>query len=114
MSNLFDNIQRGAWGIVTNTMGYDASWLPADGSAEQALTARVLFKEPTKGYELGGIDYTPMTFIMEYQRPDFAALFDAVASGYSETVTVDGQAYYVRHVAAIDDGKNYRAVLQKT
>jgi hypothetical protein len=111
MTNLFDNIQRAAWGIVSNNMGYDASWQPVDGSDVQ--TARVLLKEPTAEYELGGIDYTPMTFIMEYQRPDFAAMFDSVAGGIIETVTVDGQAYYVRHVSAINDGKTYKAVLQR-
>jgi len=111
MSNLFDIVQRAAWGVVTNTMGYDATWQPADGSDEQ--TARVLLKEPTKEYELSGVDYTPHTFIMEYQRPDLAELFNSVAQGIIEQVTVDGAAYYVRHIAAIDDGKNYRAVLQK-
>lgn len=109
--NGFDSIQRVTWNIVANTMGYDATWSPADGSDAQA--ARVLLKEPTKEYELAGVNYTPLTFIAEYFQPDWAGLYDSVAGGASETVTINGVQYYVQHITAINDGRNYRAVLQR-
>lgn len=111
MSNLFDNVQRAAWGVVTTVMGYDATWQPADGSDLQ--TARVGYREPTKEYELAGIDYTPRTYLMEYQRPDFAGLFESVEAGDTEAVTIDGSSYLIRHIEVIDDGKNFRAVIQR-
>ena len=109
--NAFDAIQRGTWEIVARTMGYDGTWSPADGSSAQP--ARVLLKEPTKEYELGGVNYTPLTFIAEYFQPDWAGLYESVSAGGAETVTINSVDYYVAHVTAINDGKNYRAVLQR-
>lgn len=111
MANLFDSIQKAAFGIVSDSFGYDASWQPSDGSDYQ--TARVLFKEPTKQYELGDVEYTPYTYIAEYHKPAFDGLFDAVASGRSETVVINQIEYYVRKVDAIWDGNTFRAILAK-
>lgn len=111
MPNLFDNIQKAAFGIVTTTMGYDASWSPSVGSEMQE--ARVLLKEPTREEELLGIDYSPVVWITEWHYPDFAGLFEATRNGKVERITIGADTYRVRAVTTIYDGKTYKAVLQK-
>lgn len=111
MSNLFDSIQKAAFGIVTETFGYEASWQPSDGSAYQ--TAKVLLKEPTKAHELAGIEYTPYTYIIEYHKPAFEGLFQLVAANSLETIQINQIDYYVRKVDAIWDGNTFRAILEK-
>lgn len=109
--SLFDSIQKAAFGIVTNTFGEDAAWQPFDGSDYQ--TAKVLFKEPTKQHELGDIEYTPYTYIMEYHKPNFEGLFESVAKNNSEHISINQIDYYVRKVDAIWDGQTFRAILEK-
>jgi len=111
MGNLFDSIQKAAFGVVTDTFGYDATWQPSDGSDYQ--TGKCLFKEPTKQHELGDVEYTPYTYLAEYHKPAFDGLFEAVASGKDETITINQIDYYVRKVDAIWDGQSFRAILSK-
>ncbi len=111
MANLFDDIQKAAFGIVTDTFGQDATWQPSDGSDYQA--GKVLLKEPTKEHELAGVEYTPQTFVAEYHKPAFDGLYDAVAYGRSEKVEINQIEYFVRKVDAIWDGQTFRAILEK-
>lgn len=111
MRNLFDRIQRAAFKVVTNTFGYCATWQPSDGSKYQ--TAEVLKKEPTKEYELAGIDYTPQTWIAEYHKPHFPGLFESVAAGNNEKITIKNDEFYVRKVDPIWDGQSYKMVLEQ-
>lgn len=112
MSNLFDGLQKMMFNVVTNTMGYNATWQPAMGGT--AKTGRVLLKEPTGRYEVvDGVEYTPFNYMMEYQKGVFDGLIDAIRDSYDETVNINGIAYYVRKVEAVYDGKTYRALLEK-
>ena len=111
MSNLFDNIQKAAFGTVADTFGYDAVWVPSDLSGSQ--TARVLLKEPTKQEELGDVDYSPYTYIAEYHSPNFEGLKELVDNNETEKLTINNIEYYVRKVDALWDGKTFRAILQK-
>lgn len=111
MSNLFDNIQKAVFSTASDTFGYDAAWQPSDGSNIQ--TARVLLKEPTKEAELGGIEYSPFTYIAEFHQPALVGLKDAVDNNLSEKLTINNIEYYVRKVDAIWDGQTFRAILEK-
>ena len=73
------------WGLVTAEVILDAP-------DEQIIDGRVLSRE----------------YAITYESADLAGL----AGGAS--VTVDGTAYTVREVTALDDGKIMRATLRKT
>jgi hypothetical protein len=50
---------------------------------------------------------------MEYRAGVFEGLFEAAREKTTETVTIGGVEFYVRHVEAVYDGKTYRAELEK-
>jgi hypothetical protein len=108
--NLFDNIQRQMFNTVSNVYGYDAIWNKSTGGT---VTGRILLKEPTKEYDLNGVPFTPFNSIMEYQTGVFEGLFEAARKKTTETVTIGGVEFYVRHVEAVYDGRTYRADLEK-
>lgn len=110
MANIFDRIQKSAFKVVTNTFGYCASWQPSDGSKHE--TAQVLKKEPTKEYELAGIEYNPQMWLAEYHKPHFPGLYQASESGKHEEITINNELYYVRKVVPIWDGQSYRIIMQ--
>lgn len=109
--NLFDNIQKVAFGTVSDTFGYDCYWQPSDGS--DGTTARVLLKEPTKATELGDIEYSPTTYIAEYHAPNLDGLKAAADDGKTETLAINNIDYFVRKVNAVWDGKTFQAILEK-
>lgn len=111
MSNLFDSLQNSAYALVAKTMGYDAVWAKAGGQTE---TGRVLFNDPSKKYQLAGMDFQPAGWTMEYQAGTFNGLEEAVQSGETpQFVTISGQEYFVRQVLKEFDGKSYVAVLEE-
>lgn len=105
MSNLFDSLQNKTYSIVANTMGNDCTW--------GAHVARVLFNDPSKKYQLAGIDFEPAGWSMEYQEGDLPGLYESVNSGDIEQVTIEGNSYAVRSVRKEFDGKSYTAQLEK-
>lgn len=112
MGSRFDNMQRGAVEKVNNLFGFPAVWNPASSSPQQ--TATILFEDPTRLMELGGLsEYNPNAVLMEYKNGDFIGLRESANSGVNETVTVDGVPYYVRQVDLKYDGKTYIAILEK-
>jgi hypothetical protein len=118
MGNLFDKIQKGASKVVNSTFGYMVSWQPSIGGP--AITAKILFKEPTKKDETGEMEFSPFSYSMEYDKDDLPGLIDAVRDNDLETVTIypigetvdHGIAYTVRTVESIWDGKAYMALLE--
>lgn len=108
--NLFDGVQQNAFAIVTNTMGYSASWTPAAGGAVQ--TAIVLFKDASETAKLLQIEYDPRRAMMEYFITDFVGLKESVNIKTDEFVTVNGIRYGVNEVKADFDGKTIVAQLQ--
>lgn len=97
--------------IANRVYGYDATWQPSVGGSLQ--TGRVLLKEPTSDYELGGVTFTPFCSIMEYFVGVFPELFNAANNKRNETVTVNDVEYYVRTVTAKYDGKTFVAVIER-
>lgn len=108
--NLFDGMQKAMFSTVTNTFGYDATWLPSAGGLTKST--KVLLKEPTKEHELAGITYTPTTYIIEWWGEDWEGLKESIDYGNPEHVEVNGKTYDVRAVTLLYDGKNNRAVLE--
>lgn len=108
--NLFDGLQAVTFNVVTATMGYTATWQPADGSPEQK--GKVLFKNPTEGQKLADQEYDPYRYTMEYQRGIFDGLKQSVDANNVEEVTIGAASYYVRKVDGKYDGKTMLATLE--
>lgn len=112
MSNLFDEIRDTLFDIVTNTIGYDATWIPSDGSNPLGYKARVLFKYPEADRKLSGATYSSFNYEMEYRRDFFHGLKLSVNHTNTEVITVDGKNYYCRNVDVLADGNTFKAQLE--
>lgn len=108
--NPFDNLQKLGFNVVTQVMGYDATWQPQDGPIQ---SARVLFKDPSEINELAGMEFNPNGFMMEYQEGYFTGLLESCRKGNVEYVTVNDQQYWVKDVKRYYDGKTIRARLER-
>lgn len=108
--NPFDNLQKLGFNVVSQVMGYDATWHPQNGNPIQR--SRVLFKDPSEMAELAGMEFNPMGFMMEYQDGYFTGLMESVRQGNLEYVSVNGQEYWVKDVKQYYDGRTKRARLE--
>ena len=108
--NLFDGLQRTAFAIVENTMGYPASWQPSSGGAVQ--TATVLFKDASETAKLLQVEYDPRRAMIEYFIDYFPGLKVSVNNKNDEIVFVNGLEYGVDEVTADADGKTLFAKLK--
>jgi hypothetical protein len=108
--NLFDSLQESAFSIVTNTMGYTASWQLSIGEAK---LARVLFKDATETAKILDQVYSPKNCMIEYKQGDFPGLKEAADSGSEEMITINGLQYGVLEVNSEFDGKTLLAYLTK-
>lgn len=106
----FTVLQEKVFDIVTNIMGYDATWTPVDGGS--VLSGKVCFKDPHSDLELAGFQFTPKTKIAEWKAGDFAGLETAFNSGL-ERLVIEGHQYSVIHVKSLWDGKTYQAVMEQ-
>lgn len=87
MGNIFDSLKIQAFNVVTDVMGYDASWTSSE--SEIILTAKVGFKDPSEKQELSGIDsWNPDQPFMEYRTGFFTGLKEAVDRGLTEYVLI--------------------------
>ncbi len=112
MSNPFDGLMQTAFDVTTNVMGYDAIWTPSLGGAQK--TGRVHYREPNeKDMIASGVQYMPFAFVMEYKVGVFNGLQEAVRTGNTEIVVVNGGSHYVRSVIKIADGQTFEAQLEK-
>ncbi len=112
VDNLFDGAQTAASKVVSNTMGYDAVWVPSDGSHNAGYTARVLFKNPTENKELAGVNYDPDHYQMEYFEGEFPGLKTLVkANNGGEIVVIKSVGYNIQNVDTKHDGKTIIADL---
>jgi hypothetical protein len=109
--NIFDGIQSAAIGIVSNTFGYAATWIPSNGG--ESKTTTVLFKDATEASKLLDLPYNPKRAAMEYFGEAFSGLKEQVDGNQYERVTVNGVEYGVKQVLTKFDGKTFWAELQK-
>jgi len=112
--NIFDSLKRQVFDVVTQQMGYDATWTSSEsGSLE--LKARIGFKDPSEKQELSGIDsWNPDEPFMEYRKDFFEGLKQRVDSGNAEFVDIDTKGRFaVVSVPTIYDGDTFVARLRK-
>jgi hypothetical protein len=88
---MFDSLQKAAQNVVTNTMGYVASWTPSTGGETQ--TAKVLFNKPTQQEQVSDQDYQAIRPRMEYFKGELPGLLESVRKRGDETVIIDGVSY---------------------
>lgn len=110
--NHFDSLKRQAFDVVTQTMGYNATWQSSE-SGSLLLSARVGYKDPSEKQELSGIDsWNPDQPFMEYRVDFFPGLKARVDSAELEHVTIEGIGYFsVKEVRTAVDGDTYVARL---
>ena len=79
------------------------------------MAARCLFKDPNLSDKLLplGPEYKPLSPEIEYKEGDLPGLYESLAEGGDEEVTINGVlSYYVRTLDKLYDGKTYRAKLE--
>lgn len=108
--NIFDSLKKQAFDVVTDTMGYDATWL----SESITYSARVGFMDPSEKQELSGIDsWNPDEPFMEYRIGFFENLKSRVDSKNLEYITIEGIGYFaVVEVKTKYDGETFIARLR--
>lgn len=105
MENIFDSLKSSVFDTIANTMGYAASW--------RTHTARVLFKDLTEDEKLGGVEYSPNKYRIEYKQGKFPGLKEAMDVGArGEAMTIKGREFLVIKVDAIVDGDCFLAELK--
>jgi hypothetical protein len=93
-------------------MGYDALWIPSDGSNPSGHKARVLFMNPSNDEELQNVKYSSLDFEIEYEKGFFPLLKELVDDKSIERIQVKGQTFTVRKVRAKADGDTLCATLK--
>lgn len=112
MENLFDGIQHTAFTVVSNTMGYNATWTPSNSNIGE--TARVLFKDATETAHLLQLEYDPERAIMEYYVGSFSTLKPLVDAKSDEFVIISSVQYVVDNVEIKEDGKTFLAHIRRS
>lgn len=112
--NIFDSLKVQAFDVITNQMGYDATWISSESGSSE-LIAKVGYKDPSEKQELSGIDsWNPDEPFMEYRIGFFTNLKERVDNGFEEIVTIDTKGIFsVRKVETKFDGDCYLARLAK-
>jgi hypothetical protein len=115
MENIFDNLSSTAFNVVSATMGYPATWVPAAGGATKQ--ARVLYKDATARMDIIDAEFQNEKYMMEFQPSDFPGLRESVKLGEIEAVTITIKAvpvpFYIRRIETKFDGKTFVAYLQE-
>ena len=116
--NIFDTLKTKAFDVVTNLMGYDASW--TNSVSNILLTSKVGYKDPSEKQELSGIDsWNPDQPFMEYRAGFFPGLKESVDAGVAEYVLITQQGdadsvigyFNVKEVKTKVDGDTFVARL---
>lgn len=110
MPTPFDGIQDALIGTVNGLFSVSASRIPPEGGEQ---TGKVLFKKPSKEYQLAGFEYTPTTWIMEYYEGVFPGLKESSDANETNEIVIEEKHYYVRKVERHFDGKTLIAVMEE-
>ena len=102
--NLFDSLQAQAYGVVSNTMGYDAVWQPLAGG--DPITGRVLLNKPTQKQNITDEEYDAISPKMEYYDGQFPGLLQSIRDNNSEPLTINGVLFYTLRAELKFDGKS--------
>jgi hypothetical protein len=109
--NIFDTLKVRAFDVITNVMGYDASWTSSVSGI--TLSARVGYKDPSEKQELSGIDsWNPDEPFMEYRAGMFEGLKYLVDQAIFQRVTIAGKGIFeIREIQTKFDGDTFVARL---
>jgi hypothetical protein len=113
MPSPFDSIRDAVFNLTQRTFGYELSWMSQDGEA--SWNGMVHFRHPASEYNIGGIEYNPMMFYIEYVDGQLPGLVERVNSRDQrefEVVTVDGRQFNVVSIDEVRDGDTIRATLR--
>lgn len=106
----FDRLQKRVFDAATNAFGHTAKYISADQTLE--WEGLVLFSDPTRAYELAGLEVSANQYVMEYRQGDLSGLKERVdARGVPEKITIDGNVYSITSVDQHHDGDTFRAYL---
>lgn len=123
MGNVFDKMQNVLHNTINKVFGYAISWTPSSGGA--TLEALCLFNDPTKTYRLGGADFSPNLYSIDWRKGDLPGLYESTRSagiekvfireiGTDPTTGLDYPAiqYACMRGTATWDGKIYHLVIE--
>lgn len=112
--NIFDSLKVQVFDVVTDQMGYNATWLSSE-SGSSILTARVGYKDPSEKQELSGVgEWEPDVPYMEYRVGFFPDLKERTDRGFQEIVTIEGKGNFsIRKVITRYDGDTFLATMEK-
>lgn len=102
MPNLFDHLESNVMDIVTNTIGYDATWKKIDGTQ---IIGRVLLNRPTQKAEIGDDVYDAISPKMEYKEGHFLGLFDLARGNNAQEIWIGGYQHFTLRAERKFDGK---------
>ena len=86
MGNVFDKMQSVLHNTINQVFGYTVSWTPSGGG--DALEALCLFNDPTKTYRLGGADFSPNLYSIDWRKGDLPGLYEASRGTENEFVFI--------------------------
>ena len=113
--NLFDGLRDKAVAVVTHSMGYTATWNPADHSAQQV--AEVLYKDTTEKTDRFGeqIQFSEFDYQIEFSHLKFTGLKESVDQNNTEVISITlpsgTKNFYVGRVGKVADGSTSVAYL---
>jgi len=110
--SVFDSHRKAQWKSLTGIMGEDGSWSPSIGGP--TLEARVLIREISEIDIISGVEFTPLSFIIEYENPFFPGLWDAVTKhNRVEQIKVNEVYYHIRTIEAFVDGNIFKCMVER-
>lgn len=84
--------------------GVPASWTDQG----EVKTAQVLFNTPTEQVDILEAMFDDSNTYIEYKDGDFTGLYEAVRTGETQTINVDGNEWLTRQATKDFDGKTFK------
>lgn len=118
MGNVFDKMQNVLHDTINKVFGYSVLWTPSVGGTTQ--TAQCLFNNPTKTYKMGGAEYHPNLYSIDWKKNDLPGLYEAVRKGGYESIFIyeigsdpsTAIEYNCMAMGATWDGKTYHLIIE--
>lgn len=108
--SLYDGPRRAAHTTIKTIHGEPAVWTPSGVPGAEPVTGLILVRTPTKIEKLNGLEYSPFSYFLEWQKEGFIGLFEAIRGGSLESVYVNGERYVSRSADARVTGKGYECM----
>jgi len=86
MANTFDKMQNVLQNTINKVFGYAITWTPSTGGV--MLEALCLFNDPTKTYRLGGAEFAPNLYSIDWKKGDLPGLYESTRGNGLEYVFI--------------------------